>query len=203
MITNGIDFEEINNKKPFNSIAKNSILYIGVLEYIKGVDILLRSISVIKEKIPNIILYIAGSGQQEKQLKELVEELKIERNVKFLGYISEEKYSYFKSVDIVAIPSRSENLPFVLLEAMACGTPVVASNVGGIPSILIEGRTGLLFEKENINDLAEKIIFLMQNKELRKEIRRVGIEKSKEFAWDKITDKTVEVYEKILHECKS
>jgi glycosyltransferase involved in cell wall biosynthesis len=199
IISNGVDFEDVQNVEPLKSIEHPTIFFVGVLENVKGIDILLKAIPIIKEKIPNIHLFIAGSGQQEKELKELVKELKIEENVKFLGFISgAEKYAYYKSADIYVQPSRYETFGIAVLEAMACGKPVVASEVGGIPFLVKEEETGLLFECGIAKDLAEKIIILLKDKKLREEMGEAGRKRAEEFTWDNIADKTVKVYKEML-----
>ena len=199
VIPNGADFENIQNVQVDRSINHPNILYVGVLEKVKGVDVLIRSIPIIKKSLPNIHVYIAGNGSQETELKRLAKELNIEETVKFLGYISgDEKYSYYKSADTCILPSRSDSAPLALLEAMACKKPVVASNVGGIPYVVEDGKTGLLFKCSNTEDLAEKTIILLKNKELREKMGKAGRERAKEFTWDNIAERTVEVYRGIL-----
>lgn len=199
VIPNGIDFEDILNIQPHKSIEHPSILYVGGLTKIKGIDILLNAVPLIIKKIPNLHIYIAGSGPEGGNLKGLVKELNIEENVKFLGFISEEeKFSYYKSVDVCAFPSKYEPFGIVLLEAMACGKPVVASNVGGIPFVVEDGKTGLLFESGNVEELAEKIIMLLRDEELREKMGEAGRERAKEFTWDKIAEQTVDLYKEIL-----
>ena len=199
VIQNGIDFEDIHNVQPHKSIEYPSILFVGGLSKVKGIDTLLNAVPIIRKKILNLCVYIAGSGPEEKKLKELVKELNIEENVNFLGYVSEiEKYSYYKSADVCVFPSIYEPFGIVLLEAMACGKPVVASNVGGIPFVVEEGKTGLLFESGNVEDLADKIMTILKNEELREKMGEAGRERAKEFTWDKIAERTVEVYKEIL-----
>ena len=199
VIQNGIDFEDIHNVQPHKSIEYPSILFVGGLSKVKGIDTLLNAVPIIRKKILNLCLYIAGSGPEENKLKELVKELNIEENVNFLGYVSEiEKYSYYKSADVCVFPSIYEPFGIVLLEAMACGKPVVASNVGGIPFVVEEGKTGLLFESGNVEDLADKIMTILKNEELREKMGEAGRERAKEFTWDKIAERTVEVYKEIL-----
>lgn len=199
VIQNGIDFEDIHNVQPHKSIEYPSILFVGGLSKVKGIDTLLNAVPIIRKKILNLCVYIAGSGPEENKLKELVKELNIEENVNFLGYILEnEKYSYYKSADVCVFPSRYEPFGIVLLEAMACGKPVVASNVGGIPFVVEEGKTGLLFESGNVEDLADKIMTILKDEELREKMGEAGRERAKEFTWDKIAERTVEVYKEIL-----
>ena len=200
VVSNGVDFENVENIRQYE-LDGHVIFCVGMLEKRKGVDILIRAILVIKKAVPDVHLFIGGIGGEEMNLKNLVKELNIEESVKFLGFISEEeKYSYYKSADVCVFPSRFDWSPVVLPEAMACGNPVVASNVGGIPYIVEDGKTGLLFELENVDDLAEKIITLLKDKELRDKMGNAGREKAKEFTWEKVAERTVWVYGKILQQ---
>jgi glycosyltransferase involved in cell wall biosynthesis len=199
VVSNGVDFEDVENIRQYQ-LGRHIIFYVGMLEKRKGVDILIRAISIIKKEIPDAHLFIAGIGEEEINLKNLVKELDIEDNVKFLGFISEEeKYSYYKSTDLCVFPSRFEWFGIILLEAMACGKPIVASNVGGIPYVVEDGKTGLLFESENVDDLAEKIITLLKDKELRDKMGKAGKGRVKEFTWEKVAERTVEVYKEIMN----
>ena len=198
VVSNGVDIEDVENIRQYE-LDGHIIFYVGMLEKRKGVDLLIKAISTIKKEIPDVHLFIAGIGKEEINFKNLVKELDIEDNVKFLSFISEEeKYSYYKSADVCVFPSRFEWFGIVLLEAMVCEKPVVASNVGGIPYIVEDGKTGLLFESENVEDLAEKIITLLKDKELREKMGKAGRERAKEFTWDKAAERTVEVYEEVV-----
>ena len=202
VIPNGVDFEEIKNICQLEkNIMHPSIFFIGRLEKMKGVDILIRSIPFVASSIPDVHLYIAGSGEEEGELKHLVKKLDIEENVTFLGFVSEdEKWSYYKSTDLCVVPSVEEPFGIVLLEAMACGKPEVASNVGGIPYIVEDGKTGLLFECGDVDGMAEKVIALLQNKEMREKMGAAGLERAKEFSWDRIAERTVELYKEVISE---
>jgi glycosyltransferase involved in cell wall biosynthesis len=203
VIPNGIDFEDIRNIQPHKLIEHPSILYVGRLSKVKGIDVLLNAIPIIRKKIPNLRIYIAGSGPEGDNLKKRVKELNIEENVKFLGFISEdEKYAYYKSADVCVFPSVYEPFGIVLLEAMACGKPIVASNVGGIPFVVEDEKTGLLFESGNVEDFAEKLITLLKDKELRDKMGEAGRERAKEFTWDGIAEQTVDLYKLVIEGVK-
>jgi len=198
IIPNGIECSEIKNVVPLK-LTQPSILFVGLLERIKGPDILIRSIPILKKKYPNIRLYMAGKGSQETILKELSRELDIEDNVKFLGYISgEKKYSYYTSADICAVPSRYESFGIVILESMACGTPVIASNVGNIPYLINNDEIGLKCKLGDVDDLAEKIIYLFQDTNLRNEMSLKTMQEAKKYSWDKIASKTIDLYKKLI-----
>ncbi|KKG11799.1 glycosyl transferase family 1 [Methanosarcina mazei] len=197
-IPNGIVYEKYSNIKP-RDLNHPSIFFAGRLVKLKNVDILIKALSIIKETNPDAHLYIAGSGPQYQKLGSLSVEFNVDKNITFLNFISEdEMLKMYASVDIFALPSKFENCPMVLLEALAVGTPVVASNVGGIPQILDNGKYGLLAESGNVEDFAQKIITLIKNKSLRNELSEKGKQRVKEYSWDDIASKTIELYSSIL-----
>jgi glycosyltransferase involved in cell wall biosynthesis len=198
-IPNGIKFENSQKIKKYD-FERPVLFCIGMLEYRKGFDLLVKSIPKIKEKFPNILLIIAGSGSEENNLKILTRELDLSDNVKFLGFVSEEeKNSYFSSSDIFIIPSRYEPFGIVLLEAMSWEKPIVASNVGGISEIVVNGRNGLIFESENIDELAQKVVTLLIDKDLRVQFGILGKAMAKDFSWENIASLTYGIYNNILN----
>lgn len=204
VVPNGVDFEKIQKIRAEDILKHPAILFVGGLGKVKGIDVLLNAVPIIQKEIQNLHVYIAGSGAEEGKLKKLVKALNIEENVKFLGFISgEEKYAYYKSADIYVQPSRYETFGVVLLEAMACGKPVIASRVGGIPFVVEDGKTGLLFESENIEELAEKVILLLRDEELRVKMGEAGRERAREFTWERSAEMTVEVYKEVIESAHS
>ncbi|MFC2057183.1 glycosyltransferase family 4 protein [Chloroflexota bacterium] len=194
----GTEFEEIKRIQPHQE-EKPDIFSACRLHKVKGIDILIRAIPTVIKSIPDLKVCLAGSGPQEDELKSLVRELRVEGHVRFLGVIyGEEKYQYYKACKIVALPSRWEALGKTIVEAMASGKPVVASNVGGIPDVVDDGKTGLLFESENVEDLAVKMIKLLTDDELRERMGKAALEKAKEYDWGKIAERTVAVYRKVI-----
>jgi glycosyltransferase involved in cell wall biosynthesis len=200
VVHNGVSIENVKNM-PKYEFGGNVLFCIGMLEEWKGFDIIIEAISEIKKEIPLVHLLIAGSGREEQNLKKLVTELNLEQNVRFLGFVSgREKYSFYKSSDIFILPSRHDSFPIVILEAMACGKPIVASNVGAISEIVINGENGFLFEPENINDLTKKTIMLLNDKNLREKMGRLGENTISNFSWENIALQTVTVYKGIVNQ---
>jgi len=199
VIPDGVEYEKIQGIAPKEKNV--DVLFVGRLAKVKGIDVLIKAIPIVKKSLPSVNLYIIGYGPRENELKALVKKLDLEKNVKFLGFLSEEgKFRYFKACKVVAIPSRWENSPITLYEAMAAGKAVVASNVSGIPDVLIHGKTGYLFESENAETLADKIITLLKDDKLRNTIEKAAEEKAKEYDWRKIVKKTVRIYKEIISE---
>jgi len=196
IVPDGIEFEKIQAIQP--QLSKNSdILFVGRLVKLKGVDMLIKAIPIVIETIPNLNVHIVGSGPQEKELKNLVKELKIEEYVEFLGFISEEeKFRCYMGCKVVVVPSRWDCSPITIYEAIACGKPVIASNVTN-SEILENGKTGFLFESENVEDLAEKVVKLLKDEKLREEMGKTTKEKAKQYDWSKVAEKTVNVYKEV------
>ncbi|MBU4502983.1 MAG: glycosyltransferase family 4 protein, partial [Nanoarchaeota archaeon] len=152
---------------------ENHLLFIGRLEKGKGLGTLIKAFAKAKTYGPILYLKIAGAGSLEKELKEMVEHMKIP-NVKILGFKhGEELEDLTKNAKAIVIPSELyENYPFAGLEAMAYGKPIIASRIGGIPEQVEDGVTGFLFEPFDENDLAAKIDLL--NSLSKEEIEKMG-----------------------------
>ena len=167
----------------------------------KGIDTLIDAIPLVKKRVKNIKLMIAGKGPAEEKLIKKVKSNDIENHVTFLGYVEEkQKFLYMNSTDVFILPSYWESFPAVILEAMACGAPVIASNVAGIPYAVSDGVNGFLFEPGNINQLSEKILKILLNKKLLKKMREDTKIQVKKFDWPNIAKETRNVYYTILKE---
>lgn len=175
------------------------ILFFGRLVKIKGIDILIKAISKLNKEGFKGHLYIAGEGPQCRKLHKLVFELGLSNNVSFLGnIIGDVKYSIIKSSDVCVFPSRYEAFGIVALEAMSMGKPVIVSNVGGLQSLVVDGYNGVIFPSEDINSLSECISSLIENSSLRIEMGNNGQRYAKNFSWDLVATKTINVYEKLM-----
>ena len=204
-IPNGIDFDEFDlpySKEdcrkllglPFN---KKILLFIGNLVPQKGTDVLLQAMTMILKELPDTLLIVAGKGNMRKKLQELSLRLGIETNVIFSGYLGDEKRFYYKASDLFVIPSLLDCFPIVNLEAMACGIPIVASKVGGIPDAIKNGENGLLVRPGSPNDLSDAIIYLLQNERERKLMGENGKKKVKCYSWEKIAEDTEKIYKEL------
>lgn len=160
----GLQFKKkygIENNRPM-------LLYVGRVAFEKNIPFLLEMTKVLAERYPNILLVVAGEGPAEKALKQLAMTLKIEDNVKFIGYLdrSTELNACYQSADAFVFSSKSETQGLVLLEAMAQGTPVVAIAELGTASILIEGE-GALIAPEDTCLFADRVASLIDDPSLR------------------------------------
>lgn len=149
--------EKLASHFPQLDITKKWIGVLAELHPVKGHDILIEGISQITPLLKNSYQVIfLGSGQIETELKKLVSQKSLEEYVFFTGFV-EKASKYLKAFELVILPSRSEALPLVVLEAGLAGTLLLTSNVGGIPEVIMDTRSGFLFEKENVSDLVKKL----------------------------------------------
>ena len=165
---NGVDEKRINvipngvNTKLFrkrNLEKNNHCLFVGSLTARKGVKYLLQAMSL----IPELEAVVVGDGTERKNLENMASELGINGRIKFLGLIrdSDSLSCFYSQASFLVLPSLTEGLPLVVPEAMACGTPVIASNLPGNAALVRNHDTGFLFEVGNYIDLAEKIKLLV------------------------------------------
>jgi N-acetyl-alpha-D-glucosaminyl L-malate synthase BshA len=184
-------------------IEGETILFVGRLIDWKGVDDLIRAVPKVLEKYPKAKLLLVGSGPRKRRLINLAKTLDITNNVLFTGEVNQgELPRYYSVANVFVLPSivndkgETEGLGVVLLEAMACGIPVIGSNVGGIPDIINDGETGLLANQKDPDDLGQKIIMLLTDENLRKRVIENGLKFVKEnFTWEVIADRFIKLYQ--------
>ncbi len=154
---------------------ENFILFVGVLERVKGVEYLIEAFAKIKNAFPDFKLVIIGEGSELKTYNLQLTTYNLRDRVEFKGKLSlEQTKALMKNCYCLVLPSLSEGLPRVLLEAMALEKAVIGSNAGGIPDVIKATKNGFLFEKGNSDDLAKKLEVLLENKNLTIEIGKAG-----------------------------
>jgi len=174
------------------------ILFTGKLAPRKGVDVLLRALPQVLKEV-EVKLVLAGSGTQQ-DYQQLAEALGISDKLCFLGRVPDDTLRLlYSSCDLFVLPSRLEGLGIVILEAMAAGKPVVATNVGGIPELIESGQNGILVEANNEGKLAGAIVKVLSNKSLAQIIGENNMKKARErFSWEVAAQKTERVYNELI-----
>lgn len=195
------------NEFHLNSKKRDSIiLFVGALnkgQKYKGLDYLIKAVSLLKNDFPEINLVVVGKGNNINYFKKLAKEKKIERNVFFEGEVSQEKlFSFYSECSALVLPSinDSEGFGLVLLEAMAFSKPVIGSSVGGIPSVIQHNFNGLLVEPKNIEKLAKAIESILSNKKKAKEMGLNAFKTAKSFSPEKSISKLINLFEEGLNE---
>jgi len=168
----------------------------------KGFRYLVEAMPYVLKVLPKTKLIIGGDGPERKSLEILANKLGVEGNVIFPGFIPNRDFpKYMKAADVFVLPSivdsrgDTEGSATILLEAMACGTPVIGTRVGGIPYAIRDGIGGYLVEQKSPKQLAEKIIFLLSSEKTRITAGRVGRKYVKKyFCWDKIAEEYTKIF---------
>ena len=140
-------------------------------------------------------------GPDEGMLNKVKELSKDEKNIIILGPIREKEKiaEMYQSVDVFVLPSYREGMPLTMIEALASGLPIVASPVNGIPFEIKDPENGFFVNYGDIQKLKEKILILLNNKKLAEEISKNNIEKAKNYDWDIIAEKTLNLYKEIIN----
>jgi D-inositol-3-phosphate glycosyltransferase len=187
-------------------------LFVGRIEPLKGVDTLLQAMAILKRNCrlficPDYLIIIGGDpgGEEEKlsyemtRLQSLSHELDLEDMVIFLGKRGQDSLPYYYSAaEVVVMPSHYESFGMVALEAMACGTPVIASRVGGLAHLVKDGETGFNVPAQDPDALAEKLRALFVDHDLRAAFGARAAAYARGFSWEIITKQMTEVYRELV-----
>jgi phosphatidylinositol alpha-mannosyltransferase len=196
VVPNGIYASLYRDGKLDERWTGNTIGFIGRFEEPrKGLSVLIDALPAIIAEIPDIKIFVAGPGDSEDTLKEIQPALR--SRFTFMGRISEEeKANFLASVGLYIAPNTGgESFGIILAEALAAGASVVASDIPAFDSLLGHGEYGTLFQSENPQDLAIKVVALLKDSAARKEIAQRGKNYAQAFDWDVVADKIYDVYQ--------
>jgi len=185
------------------------ILYVGRIEPLKGVDTLIQAMSCLqwKEQRPVHLAIIGGDpsaspremSAEMARLQKLCDDLCVGQTVVFLGKRDQDKLPYYYSAaELVVMPSHYESFGMVALEAMACGTPVIASEVGGLAYLVRDGETGFTIPDQEPDTLCEKISWLLNDRDLHAAMSQRAVEYAQDYAWEKIANQIMNVYQELV-----
>jgi len=205
IIPNGIDVEHFSpDVSPIDEFCdgKMNILFVGRMEKRKGLNFLLEAYKQVKQEIPNSRLIVVGPGTRLRSIYERKVRRSKLQDVVFVGYASyDDLPRYYKTADIYCSPATGrESFGIVLLEAMAVGKPVVASNIDGYANVVSHGVDGLLVPPKDARLLAQTLISLMSDASLRQQMGANGILKAKRYSWENIAQKILSYYMRLLSE---
>lgn len=201
------DFIEFNPsyviRKKYSNY-ENIILFVGRLIKAKNIPNLLKAVPEVIASYPKTLFLIVGDGEERVKLEKMVRKMEIEQSVILEGSVSHQALpEYFHSCDIFVLPSNSEGIARVRVEALACGRPVISTDVGAAREVIIDGETGYIVRTSDPKALAQKIIYLLGNPELRQKIGKRGQEWVRETQdIKKICYKYRELFEKAIENAK-
>jgi len=204
----------VDEAKAFIGIGSGEqmVLYVGRIEPLKGVDTLIQAMSCINfgevsSGRPILLTIIGGDPDVDpadmtlemSRLQKLSNDLYMGRMVIFLGKRGQDTLPYYYSAaDVVVMPSHYESFGMVALEAMACGTPVIASQVGGLAFLVQDGVTGYHVPDDDPNELCERLKQILTDKELQSTLGFQAKNHAQEYSWDKVTEQIVQLYKEIV-----
>jgi glycosyltransferase involved in cell wall biosynthesis len=168
------------------------ILFVGRLQKIKGTEILLRCANKLEREPCKFV--IVGDGEELGRIKKYLEGKNIS-NVKIMGELPEKEVLFeYQRASLFLLPSLSEGFPLTILEAMACGLPIIAADVGNVSTIVAAGVNGFIVKAGTVNSFVEKIKLIAHDKNLAQEMSVNNVLKAKQYSWDKTTDGIYRVY---------
>ncbi len=196
VIPNGVDAKIFFPAKKLPS--KPVILSSSRLGQRKGVEYLVKAMPIVLKSLPEAQLILAGEGVEKESLKRLTNELGLDKQVKFLGQVEHRKLpEIYRKSSLFVLPSLSESLSNSLLEALACGLPVVATKVGGNPE-LVTKQNGILVPPADSQVLAWAIIKLLQNQKLKDKMSQANLNEAQKYSWQKTAREYLALYEKMV-----
>ncbi|MBU1149316.1 glycosyltransferase family 4 protein [Patescibacteria group bacterium] len=202
IIPNGVDVNRFHPEvESANQLADGcfNILFVGRMDPRKGLNYLISAFPLIKKQIKNARLIVAGGGRLNRVYKSQAE-LPGPQDIVFTGRVSyDDLPKYYKTADVFCSPATGgESFGIVLLEAMASGTPVVASNIEGYKDVITDSQDGLLSKNRNPQDLADKIISIWRDKKLAAKLKANGRKTAQKYAWPKVTKQIAAYYQQIV-----
>lgn len=196
VIHNGIDLKRFSTDK--KRLSYPVIGYVGRLHFKKGVKYLIKALPLVAKEKPDVKLFIVGDGPQKKELLKLCQGIGLKDNVVFFGN-RKDVQKFYRLFDVFVLPSLFEACPLALMEAMASGCPVVASNLGGITEIVTDKLDGLIFQARDSQMLAEKILCLLNNPKYASALTKQAVKKvAQQFDVSLTNARMVQFYNNLL-----
>ena len=180
---------------------EKNILFVGRLEPLKGLDVLFRAVAAL-EDLGNITLNVVGgdeNSQEKARLQTLASRMKLTQNVRFIGSVRHDELPlHYNAADVCVLPSHYESFGLAALEAAACGRPVVASQVGGLPAIVRNGSTGFLVEPKHSDTMAERLCELLGDDMLRSRMGSAARAHAESLGWDRSAAALLNRYRELM-----
>ncbi len=202
VIPNGIDLDYWQQPaKPIERFAdgRPNVLFLGRLENRKGLKYLIRAFERVRQEVPRARLIVAGEGRLRGGFERYVWRHDLEGDVYFTGFVpADERRRYFATCDVFCAPSTGqESFGIVLLEAMACGKPIVASNIAGYRDVITNRREGLLVPVKDQDAIADALVELLNNPVRRQELAEQGLRTVQQYSWSHVARWILEYFNEV------
>jgi glycosyltransferase involved in cell wall biosynthesis len=199
-INPGVDTDQFSPDEPTIETDGPTVLFVGRFVPAKNLTLLVDAFSRVVEDWPSATLRLIGDGPIKSDIQSKISDRNLQDSVRLEGYIDNNNLpKFYSSSDVFVLSSQRENHPITLLEAMSCGTPVVAASIGAIPEIVEDERTGLLYPSGSVSELSETIDRILSNPGLRTSCSRRAREKSmNDFDWFKNQAELFELFNRVM-----
>ncbi len=185
---------------------EKNILFVGRLEPLKGLDSLFRAVASL-ENTSGVTLNVVGgdeNSQEKARLQTLANRMKLTQSVRFVGSVAQDELPiHYSAADVCVLPSHYESFGLAALEAAACGKPVVATEVGGLPAIVQTGTTGFLVPPQHSDVMAERLCELLSDDLMRSRMGSAARSHAESLSWERSADSLLECYRELMPTLRS
>lgn len=197
IIPNGVDTVEFQAKRSETFFRDSfTVLCVSRLTPRKGIRFLIQAIALLRPRYPKLQLRIAGEGGEQEALMNQVKSLHLTQEVQFLGRVEHERLVHvYQEADVFCLPSQNEGMSNTLLEALASGLPIVATVTGGTEELVADGQNGYYIEKNNAQDIADKLILLIEDREKCIAFGRASRLRAEEQNWQTVAEAYKDLYQ--------
>lgn len=200
VIYNGVDTEEFFPDADKRNSEQFTIICVSRVTPRKGIRFLIQAFKILSGRYDNARLIIVGDGNEKQSLEDLVQGLDLREKVEFAGVIAHENvFEYYRRANIFVLPSLNEGMSNVMLEALACGLPVVATNTGGTKELLTDGVNGLVVKMKDPDDLAEKIEKIILDSDLEKSMSLESRKLAEKLSWENVSNQYIDLYREMYN----
>ena len=201
VVHNGLDDGFIDGPAAPDCKEPGLIIYLGRLKKYKNVDHLIQAMAIVREEIPDARLVIVGAGDRRDALEALTRSLELGEAVRFTGYVpAEEKVRLLTRAEVAAYPSSKEGWGITVIEANACGVPVVATRVPGLRDAVVDGETGLLVPLGDREAMARALIGLLRDRSARDRLAGNAVTRARRYTWENTARQTLRVIQRTIGE---
>ncbi len=177
------------------------VIYLGRLKKYKNVDHLIQAMAIVREEVPDARLVIVGTGDRRRALEVLTRSMGLDDAVRFTGFVSEEeKLRLLTRAEVAACPSSKEGWGITVIEANACGVPVVAARVPGLRDAVVDGETGVLVSPGDREAMARALIGLLRDREERERLAGNAVARSRLYTWENTARQTLQIIQRTMGE---
>ena len=177
------------------------VIYLGRLKKYKNVDHLIQAMAFVREEVPGARLVIVGTGDRRRALEAFTRSMGLDEAVRFTGFVSEEeKLRLLTRAEVAAYPSSKEGWGITVIEANACGVPVVATRVPGLRDAVVDGETGVLVPLGDRKAMARALIDLLRDREKRERLAGNAVARSRRYTWENTARQTLRVIRRTMGE---